>query len=383
MSVWPSIVPSILLTAALPFVGYGLIHALTGWLERRRRTRPGPRATPDGEIGARVVGLALLVVLTLLLGATLPGELHLAATLLGLVAMATAWALHGAPGHSRGFKYGLFLGGGALFGTTFGTDRTLPEWLGLEWTMLIIAPSVLVVVGSTIWIVFVLRPDVPSRSPVERSLVHRWYWRVTSIQGPDPGSFVRYLPLMIGQLGPGFLLIRYAVKAKLLEEPFLYLRPSRPEDGPRVFTDVVGPGLARRGPFVGLVPGPQRATELGRLTEQVPHVWSAGFTSVRDEDWQIWVVSTVSRAKAVVLDVTGADGTRLPWAIEECLALVPPERLLVLSQTLEPSLDSGYTHVLVDLDRPDAARTAVAGFAAHVTSRTTALARETVETTQI
>ncbi len=357
--------PSIALAAAIPFVGYGLVLALTGWLERQPLSRPGPRANPPGGIAPRVVGLALLVTAALLVGATLPGtSQRWLACGVGLVAMVSAWSMHGSPGHSRGFKYALFLGGGALFGTTFGSDRALAELLGLDWTLRVIAPSFLVIAGSTLWIVAILQPDVPPRGPWAQGMVRRWYWRVTSIQGPDPVSFLRYLLLMVGQLGPGFLLVRYAVRAKLLDEPFLYLRPYAPRSGPRVFTDVIGPGLHRRGPFVGLVNADHRTRE---LAAGVPRLWSADFSTVGDEDWATWVVSTIARSRAVILDTTGVPGDGgSDWVVEQCRAMVHPERMLVVTQTGDSPLGPEYAHLFVDLDRPDAARAGVAAFAGYV-----------------
>ena len=352
---------SIALAAAIPFVGYGLLLALTGWLERRRLSRPGPRPSPPGAVFPRVVGLTSSTIVALLVGATLPGPtLHYLGFVVGFGAMIAAWSMHGIPGHSRGFKYALFLGGGALFGTTFGSDRALAEILGLELTMLFIAPSVVVIVATTLWIVSVLEPDVPPRGPYEYGMVHRWYWRVMSIQGPDPGSFLRYLPLMVSQLGPGFLLIRYAVRAKVLEHPFLYLRVQASADAAQVFSEVIGPALYRRGPFVGLV-NAQRGTADG-----LPQLWAADFSTVPTQDWQAWVVSTVARSRAVVLDVTGVPPGELPWEIEQVTAMVPSERLLVVSQTATSPLGPEYAHVHVELGAPDPARAAVAAFAGHV-----------------
>jgi len=360
-------VPSLVLLAVLPLMGYGWLRALLAGLGSRRLPRPGPQPPPTGGVGIRVIGIAVVSILGWIGFATLPGGLlSVLALFMGVASMSAAWVIHGVPGHERGLKYALFVPGVLLFSGALGLDRWLVQALDLQWTPLLVVPPIFATLGALVWILVVLQPDLPMRSPREYALVYRWYDRVTTLQGPDLGSILRFLPLHVSGIGPAFLLVRYAVRAKVRAEPFVYLRPFSGDGAPHVFTEVVAPALARRGAVIGLVRAKQGRNLLHR---GVPQLWRADFTTTTDGEWPTWVLDTLSRAKAVILDVTDAgDGSGgLEWAIEQCALLVHPDRLLVLTGDGQTPLDPEvFPHLLVDRHRPEAARTVVAAYGAYV-----------------
>jgi len=362
--------PSMLLVALVlipsPFVVLALFRAVARAVERRVLARA---SSPPALVRSRATGMVLLIA-----ALAVVGDLATAAVtqigsraeglaglglLLGTLVMLAGWVTHTVPGHSRGLKYVLVQVGTLLLGVGLSTsdDAVAPGfvlgYLALTWT----ATGAGLVVALA-----VIRPDTPLEGASGRA-AHHWYRRLTFIQGADVGSILGYALLNLCGLVPAYLLIRYAAKAKLQQRPFLYLRSFRHEAAPRVFAEIVGPALMRRGTFVGLVHASQTQSS---LQSGVPLLWAASFATVGDDRWQEWVLDAMSRAKGVVLDISG-DTPGLRWEIEQARQRVAPARILVLRDRPGPALAPGVTDVVYDLDGgTDAARAEVAAFGARV-----------------
>lgn len=358
------VLASVAVLLALPFVVTAVFRGLARLAERRSLRQP-PAPPPGGRATLTTVALAALALLGIgasIAARALPDEVRGLAVFLGAGALLAGWFAHSVPGHRRARKYALVLVGATLLSTypfSAGDAPFGPLALGF------VAAQVAVLLAATAYATLVLRPDAPLEG-ASGAAAHRWYRRLTIIQGADVGSLALWAALSFTGLGSAYVVLRYAAKEKLLQRPYLYLRSFDQRTGPRVFAELIGPALTRRGPFFGLV---HAAQPQSTLQAGVPLLWSSNFSIVGNDHWREWVLDAMDRAKGVILDTTG-DTPGLQWEIEQALARVPHERLLVLRGPGQGPLAPGVNEVSYDLDGGlDEARAAIARWGSGLNER--------------
>ncbi len=347
-----------------PFVLLAVFRAVARAVERRVLARPSPPAPRRGSASLTTVGLAAIALFAYVgsvASLVVSDELRFVVALAGAFGILAGFVVHEVPGHRRGIKYALVLIGQMLL-ATFPTSGPGPARPDDPLVLGLMGVGIATTLIGAAYVLLVIRPDAPPEGASGRA-AHVWYRRLTVLQGPDPLSIVGFAVLSVLGLGPSYLLLRYATKEKLAQRPFLYLRSFRNDASPRVFADLVGPGLAPRGVFVGLVHAKQSKSA---LQAGVPLLWAASFRALGNDVWQGWVLDVMDRAKGVVLDVSG-DTPGLRWEIEQTQQRVDPARVLVLRDAPGAPLAAGSTELLYDLDADaDAIRAEVAAFGARV-----------------
>ena len=247
---------------------------------------------------------------------------------LGLLLWIAGWVIHAVPGHSRTAKYLLFLIGSTgfgliRFGPALGPDWAMPILLSIMWQILVAAAALL----YAVWGLGAFRALVSGDSSVCRA--RRWYRRVMWFQGPDLLSIIGWFGLSFLGVGGAYLILRFCVRARMSQRPFLYLRSFSETEAARVFSSVIMPALDRQGVVSGLVHSKQTS---GTLHRDVPVLWRAAFTHISDEQWRTWVQKELERCEGAIVDLSVASQS-VHWERETAERILGVDRVLVLSST--------------------------------------------------
>jgi len=326
----------------LPIGLWKFFHYLARRADQRAMENPPlvvgepERVTP--VLLACAVVVPLLSVITTLLGRLLAVPV----AIIGLVAMLSAWVVHGLPGHSRNLKYVLYYLGSAGIGLVFSVRGTSARALEIAGVIGVVDFAVAVAC------VALLRPDRPLEPGDSSSRRALAAWRLVSwIQGPDVPSILVITALGVVQLGIPYVFIRWCAGARVGRRAVLYLRSFHDDQAGRVFAEVLTPALHRTVAVTGLVHVAQPMSDLSR---NVPLLWRSRFVAIADQNWRAWVERHLEAALAVVVDVSVATDS-VTWELDRALAVLPPERLLVLHRTGTPA-PAGLPSVQYDLSSP-------------------------------
>ncbi len=242
----------------------------------------------------------------------------------GICLQSAAFVIHQLPSHNRHMKYALLLLGAGLLGAALST-RSTNSFFVAAFALLPLA-FVAVALAFSLKVLQPDRPLHPGDASCARAML--WYRRVTWIQGSDPQSLLAYGLLNFVGLGPAYLIVRYAAKARMANTPVVYLRSFRQESAGRTFGEIVVPAVHRSAAVAGLVHLTQSS---GSLHAGVPLLWRTAFTAVRNDVWQSWVTERLDHALGVIIDVSESTES-LRWEVEQANARLPSERVLLVRQ---------------------------------------------------
>jgi hypothetical protein len=309
-------------TVVVPVVLWLLFRFIARRADRRALARPPIMVGEPGRVTPVLIGCSVLAPLVSVSGALLSPPARLPVALLGLLAMVSAWLVHGLPGHSRNLKYALYLVGSAALGQVFIGGGQLSGFT--------FALSVAIGMGNLVVAVVciaLLRPDAPLApgDPSSRR-AYRAYRAVTWIQGPDLLSLLAVTVLGIVQLGIPYVFIRWCVGARVSRRALIYLRSFHDQEAGRVFARIITPALHRNVAVTGLVHLTQPTSALSR---EVPLLWRSRLIAIADANWRTWVERHLHNALAVVVDVS-VPTESVTWELERARAILPPERVLIL-----------------------------------------------------
>lgn len=296
-------------------------------LERRRLERTGS-AAGDAHLRFQIlIGVAATAAFSPFTPMVpLPPEAQIAILILGILLWIGSWVIHAIPGHSRVAKYlaMLLASGGTSELANVLRPETSPTTFTLAWAAWMSLATIVALIYAIVRL-GVLRPLSPADRSVRRT--RRWYWHVMWLQGPDLRSIVGWIAIVSSGLGPAYLLLRFCVRARMSQRPFLYLRSFSSPEAALIFSNVIMPALHRWGVVSGLVHAKQTS---GALHREVPVLWRAAFEHVPDDRWRSWVRARLERCEGVIIDVS-VESQSVHWELETATQILGAGRVMILS----------------------------------------------------
>ncbi len=263
--------------------------------------------------------------------------------LVGYGLLALAMACHYIPGSSRRLKYellGLALSVFAVPGTLadpvshatiLGRDASFifgfytANYLGQTWFFVVAG----LIFGQLLW------AGKEATSARRASFLYRRTLQLKVL----PAVMIGLAPLFPagGAFISGFisLVAIYLIGQRSLENPILYLRSFHDHNTPVVLAKIVMPAAVRFAPVIATAHALQPPEELYRKTN---FLTAARLQLLPDSAWQEWILATLPRCRAVLVDVSVSSGS-LVWELEHARAVLPAEKIVVLVQEEAPPID--------------------------------------------